>query len=232
MRPVTKIAKSTIDTGSMQGNIVSRTFVENVLEFPASSFAKLTKDEETHGIGITGDPHIPLGAIYLTLYRNNSTRVFQDMRFLVSPTPNCDLVVGALSIWKDRIFDIPCLMNLNGSSDYADHSIKASEKQILRILKSRLENEYNILDWAFQVYGITFGKLPDKEKRSKADPLWEKVGLNYLDISWKLHPQKYDIMEKLKSVFECKEIFYPDVSGEPKLESDLDYEVEGRTHKT
>jgi hypothetical protein len=40
--------------------------VENVLEFHESSFEDLTKEEETGGTGITGDSHIPLGAIYLT----------------------------------------------------------------------------------------------------------------------------------------------------------------------
>jgi hypothetical protein len=93
----------------MQGNIVSRDFVENVLGFPSSSFGKMTKEEESGGTGITGEPHIPLGAIHLTWYHKNSTRVFRDMRFLISPAQHCDLIIGAWSIQKDKILDVPCL---------------------------------------------------------------------------------------------------------------------------
>jgi hypothetical protein len=108
--PITKIAKCTIDTGNMQGNIVSRDFVENVLEFPSASFVKLTSEEEKGGTSITGDLHTPQGAIYLTWYHNNSTRVFRNMRFLISPAPNCDIIIGAQSIQKDKILSVPCLM--------------------------------------------------------------------------------------------------------------------------
>jgi hypothetical protein len=108
--PITKIAKCTIDTGNMQGNIVSRKFVETVLEFPESNFLKLTEEEMRGGTSITGDSHVPLGAINLTWYHKNSTRVFYDMRFLISPTQHCDLIVGAQSIQRDNILNVPCLM--------------------------------------------------------------------------------------------------------------------------
>jgi hypothetical protein len=63
---IAKISKCTIDTGNLQGNMVSRDFVEKVPDLPSSSFEKLTKEEESRGTGITGEPHIPLGAIQLT----------------------------------------------------------------------------------------------------------------------------------------------------------------------
>jgi hypothetical protein len=107
-RPTVKIAKCTIDTGSLQGNIVSRKLVE-ILGFSSSSFQELTEEEERGASGITGDPHTPLGAVYLTWYHNNSTRVFRDMRFLVSPSDSCDMIIGAWSIQKDKILDVPCL---------------------------------------------------------------------------------------------------------------------------
>ena len=106
---ITKLAKCTIDTGNLQGNIVSRDFAEKVLGFPSSSFGELTKEEEIGGTGIMGEQHIPLSVIHLTWYHNNSTRVFRDMRFLVSPAPHCDLIIGAWSIQKDRILGVPCL---------------------------------------------------------------------------------------------------------------------------
>ena len=89
---------------------MSREFVERVLEYPPERFRELTKEEERGGTGITGDLHVPEGAIYLTWYHKNSTRVFRDMRFLISPHSDCDLIIGARSIQKDGILNVPCLM--------------------------------------------------------------------------------------------------------------------------
>jgi hypothetical protein len=100
----------------MQGNIVSRDFVETVLGFPASSFTKLTKEEEMGGTGINGDSHIPQGAISLTWYHKNSTRVFRDMRFLVSPTQYCDIIIGARSIQTEKILSGALLAVRRGST--------------------------------------------------------------------------------------------------------------------
>lgn len=98
----------------MQGNLVSRAFVVDVLGYSESSFHKLTKVEKEGGAGITGHKLIPAGAVYLTWYHNTSTRVFRDMRFLVSENPMCDLVIGARSIQKANILDVPNLMVANG----------------------------------------------------------------------------------------------------------------------
>jgi hypothetical protein len=108
---ITKIAKCTIDTGNMQGNIVSKDFVESVLEFPSTGFEKLTSEEEMSGTSITGDLHTPLGAIYLTWYHSSSTRVFRNMRFLISPAQYCDMIIGAQSIQKEKILSVPCLVD-------------------------------------------------------------------------------------------------------------------------
>jgi len=102
-------AKCTIDTGNMQGNIVSRAFVEE-LGYSESSFHKLTNAEKEGGTGITGHKLTPEGAVYLTWYHNKSTRVFRDMRFLISQHPMYDLIIGARSIQKNNILDVPNLM--------------------------------------------------------------------------------------------------------------------------
>jgi len=107
-------AMCTIDTGNMQGNIVSRKFVEDVLQYSESNFSELTTDEKKGGTGITGHTLIPDGAIYLTWYHQKSTRVFRNMRFLISPNPRCDLVIGARSILKDNLLDVPNLMADSG----------------------------------------------------------------------------------------------------------------------
>ncbi|TVY42634.1 hypothetical protein LSUB1_G005404 [Lachnellula subtilissima] len=108
---IPKEAKCTIDTGNMQGNIVSRAFVENVLEFSSANFCELTAEEKEGGTGITGHRLIPDGAIYLTWYHKKSTRVFRNMRFLISPHPQCDLIIGARSIQKDKLLSVPNLMD-------------------------------------------------------------------------------------------------------------------------
>ncbi|KAF7897188.1 hypothetical protein EAF00_005416 [Botryotinia globosa] len=109
-KPVPKHAKCTIDTGNMQGNIVSRDFVQNVLEYSEANFVPLTADEREGGFGITGDKLVPEGAIYLTWYHSKSTRVFHSMRFLISPHSQCDLIIGARSILKDNLLGVPNLM--------------------------------------------------------------------------------------------------------------------------
>jgi len=47
----------------------------------------------------------------LTWYSHNSTRVFRDMRFLVSEHPMYDLIIGSQSIYQNRILDVPNLMD-------------------------------------------------------------------------------------------------------------------------
>jgi hypothetical protein len=107
---VPKEAKCTIDTGNLQGNIVSRAFLVDVLGYSETNFLGLTKEEEIGATGITGHRLIPEGAICLTWYHSNSTRVFRDMRFLVSEHPNYDIIIGAHSIRQNNILDVPNLM--------------------------------------------------------------------------------------------------------------------------
>jgi len=102
-------AKCTIDTGNMQGNIVSQRFVEDVLEYPKSAFCSLTKEEEVGAIGITGHQLIPEAAIYLTWYHKKSTRVFRNMRFLISSSQHFDIIIGTRSIQKYGLLDVPNL---------------------------------------------------------------------------------------------------------------------------
>jgi hypothetical protein len=90
---------------------VSRAFLVDVLGYSEANFQKLTKEEEDGGTGITGHKFIPDGAIYLTWYHGSSTRVFRDMRFLISEHPMYDLIIGAHSIHKNKILDVPNLVN-------------------------------------------------------------------------------------------------------------------------
>lgn len=107
---IPKEAKCIIDTGNLQGNIVSKAFLADVLGRSDTEFLDLTVEEKTGATGITGHRLIPEGAICLTWYYHNSTRVFRDMRFLISECPMYDLIVGADSIRENNILDVPNLM--------------------------------------------------------------------------------------------------------------------------
>ncbi|PMD41909.1 hypothetical protein L207DRAFT_333477 [Hyaloscypha variabilis F] len=107
---IPKEAKGTIDTGNLQGNLVSRAFLVDVLRYSEADFHELTNEEKDGGTGITGHRLIPEGAISLTWYHSNSTRVFRDMRFLISEHPTYDLIIGAHSIRQNNILDVPNLM--------------------------------------------------------------------------------------------------------------------------
>lgn len=41
--------------------------------------------------------------------------MFRDVRFLISPIENCDMIIGARSIRKDKILDVPFL-GINGGN--------------------------------------------------------------------------------------------------------------------
>jgi hypothetical protein len=107
---VPKEGKCTIDTGNHQGNIVSREFVLNVLQLSEANFQALTKEEAKGATGITDHKLIPEAAIYLTWYHKKSTRVFRNMRFLISPYQHYDLIIGARSIREHNLLDVPNLM--------------------------------------------------------------------------------------------------------------------------
>ena len=139
---IPKEAKCTIDTGNLQGNIVSKTFATEVLGFPEPSFQPLTKLEENGGIGVTGHRLIVEGAISLTWYHTNSTRIFRDMRFLVSDNTICDLVIGSRSIYQHGILDVPNLgvggvQQYNDDPDGIPHALQPSAELELMISQGK-----------------------------------------------------------------------------------------------
>ena len=101
-------AKCLIDTGNMQGNLISRDFALK-LGYTDSKFRPLKEFELNGGTSSTGHTLIPKGALHLTWYHNSSPRTFRDMRFLVSDDLHCDLVIGARSIQK---YNLLCPPNL------------------------------------------------------------------------------------------------------------------------
>jgi hypothetical protein len=76
----------------MQGNFVSRDFVLKTLGYSETNFRELTEKEKR------GHEMTPVGAIQLTWYHRNSTKVYRNMRFLVSADTPFDLIIGAPSV--------------------------------------------------------------------------------------------------------------------------------------
>lgn len=131
-----KIGRCTIDTGNTQGNIVSRRFVEKVLEYPKSSICELTPRERAGGLGVTGHKLMPEGAVYLTWYHKNSTMVFHDMRFLISGNSKIDLIIGARSCLEHGIQEAPNLMaEANGIYDRVKLIRNKRDEEMNKLLK-------------------------------------------------------------------------------------------------
>ncbi len=128
---VSKEAKCTIDTGNLQGNLVSRAFPVDVSGYSEADFHELTNEEGEGGTGITGHRLIPEGAISLTWYHSNSTRVFRDMRFLISEHPVYDLIIGAHSIRENNILDVPNLMDHQDGIVLSTDSLKERLKRLI-----------------------------------------------------------------------------------------------------
>ena len=99
-------ARCMFDTGCMQGNLVSKEFALE-LGYKESDFKPLSSREKNGGTSATGHPHIPVGALYLTWYHNSSPRLYRDMRFLVSPSQEYELVIGSRSILLHKLVSYP-----------------------------------------------------------------------------------------------------------------------------
>lgn len=183
---IPKEAKCTIDTGNLQGNIVSRTFLFNVLGYSEADFQKLTTGEENGGTGITGHKLIPDGGINLTWYHNNSTRVFRDMRFLISEHPMYDLIIGAHSIQENNILDVPNLMTTPAEGIVLSKSLlkNSPRNPKLKSLEVDMNKEKQKRD-NFQI----------REEWKKIDPLMPKEEQD------KLLREKTAIFEAKKETF-------------------------------
>jgi hypothetical protein len=135
-------AQCTIDTGNLQGNLVSRDFALK-LGCTESTFRPLKKSEESGGTSATGHTLMPEGAVHLTWYHSNSTRVFHDMRFLVSRHQQCDLVIGARSIEKHKLLCPPNLTDQNGITVFNQHIGMFINRKTIRAPNSLLRQQFS-----------------------------------------------------------------------------------------
>jgi hypothetical protein len=114
-RYIDKSVKCMIDTGNLQGNLVSKGLLTQHLRYRESDFLKLKKYER-EGVSPSGHLVVPEAAIKLDWYHPSSSVVYRGMRFLVVPSENCELVLCARTIDEHKILTPPNFMN-------ADHNV-------------------------------------------------------------------------------------------------------------
>lgn len=95
-------ARCLFDTGCYQGNIVSRSLVER-LGYTESDFEPLGIREAHGGQTVTGEQVAVEAVVRLSWHHNTSTHTYQRMRFLVSSSTRCDMIVGVHSILKHQL---------------------------------------------------------------------------------------------------------------------------------
>jgi len=138
----------------------------------------------------------------LTWYHQNSSRVFRDVRFLISPIENCDMIIGARSIRKDKILDVPSLM---AGKIHVPEDDEAEEKKKLTELRYKKNTE------------LGDQRIRRKEvKRNRKDPKNELPALNESIL------QLHDEVEILDWTIELYEIAYEPVAAEKKKGGDDD----------
>jgi hypothetical protein len=89
--------------------MVSKEFLLNTLGYTETDFVKLTEQERHGGTSASGHRVTPEAAVLLTWYYGTSPRTFNDMRFLVTSNPDCELVIGVPSIVKHNLLSPPNL---------------------------------------------------------------------------------------------------------------------------
>lgn len=95
-------ARCLFDTGCYQGNIVSKSLVER-LGYTESDFEPLSAREAHGGQTVTGEQVAVEAVVRLSWHHNTSSHTYQRMRFLVSSSTQCDMIVGVHSILKHQL---------------------------------------------------------------------------------------------------------------------------------
>ncbi|KAI9773864.1 MAG: hypothetical protein M1840_006090 [Geoglossum simile] len=157
-------ARCLLDTGCLQGNLVSEEFARK-LGYTESDFRPLRPRESNGGTSATGHTHMPKGALHLTWYHNASPRLYSDMRFLVSPSQQYEIVIGAHSILKYKLVSHPNFAVTAGRTSFKLPSDK--DRQNLDQERAKLANELKTLERNLKSER-TKGR-PNKIKKLEAD---------------------------------------------------------------
>jgi len=93
---------------------VSKDIVKE-LGYDESDYAPLSTREQLGGKTMNGTIHTVEAAILLSWHHNTGPK-FRDMRFLISPTLESTMIIGARSIVKYSIMSPPVFMSLEEST--------------------------------------------------------------------------------------------------------------------
>ncbi|PSN70379.1 hypothetical protein BS50DRAFT_632272 [Corynespora cassiicola Philippines] len=169
-------ARCMLDTGCIQGNIVSSEFVRE-LGFEESDFKKLTQREEKGGKSASGHIIVPKGAVYLSWHHGSSGR-YRDMRFLVAPNVDFDIIIGSRALTKYDILSPPNFGSV-GARMWKNDKDTDEEYDKLRSdeakLKSEFENLEEELKDAKDEKPQDQGKIKDLKKRVKGKKVQWKI---------------------------------------------------------
>ncbi|KAH0557187.1 hypothetical protein GP486_005023 [Trichoglossum hirsutum] len=104
---------------------------------------------------------MPEGVLHLSWYHNTSPRLYSDMRFLVSPSQEYELVIGARSILKHKLVSYPNF----GMTSVQLITDKSRDK--LTQAEAKLSNELNTLR-RDRAEGLRANKIDKVKKLDKA----------------------------------------------------------------
>lgn len=88
-----------LDTGCFQTNIVSKQLIEK-LGYTEADYEPLGETESSGSTTLSGELITFDGVIRLSWHHNTSTHRYHRMRFLVSSSTNCEMIIGVRSITK------------------------------------------------------------------------------------------------------------------------------------
>ncbi|KAH6614804.1 hypothetical protein C7974DRAFT_379742 [Boeremia exigua] len=158
-------ARCLLDTGCFQSNIVSKRLVED-LGYTESDYEPLSETERFGSTTLSGE-HIAFeGVIRLSWHNNTSTNRYHRMRFLVSTSTQCEMIIGARSITKYHLLKEMVLM-----ADSAAPNVQADAELVA------LKDELSKLKASVGNYTTAINKekaLPEATRNKKLIAQYEK----------------------------------------------------------
>jgi hypothetical protein len=162
-----------LDTGCLQGNIVSQEIVDS-LGFTKADYEPLSWKEKQGGQSVTGELLTVDAAILLSWHHNTSPHRYRQMRFLISPCTKVDMIIGTRSIIKHNLMAPPVFMVSANAGKRALNTLQSGKsclsepaellkchpcsdttgRRDLAQIKSRV---YRILDQAEEISGCNQG---------------------------------------------------------------------------
>lgn len=107
-----EVAKCVLDTGNLQGNLVSKSLLIQHFGYDESDIEPL-ENSDMIGLSVSGHLVEPVGAVKLSWYHQSSPRVYRDMEFLVTEDSIYELVLCAQDIENHKLLSPPNFSSSN-----------------------------------------------------------------------------------------------------------------------